>query len=97
MEPELKPARFWNPALAPLLLGLVIAIYLAVFIGLEYQRYFWLELEETGDSAADIQTLWSVLHGSFYTTTVHDFLKPVAHNVLGDQLCFTSCSICPSG
>jgi uncharacterized membrane protein len=89
MDSQPKPAISRSPALAPLLLGMVIAIYAAVFVSLEYQRYFWLEFEETGDSAADIQILWSVLHGSFYTTTVQDFLKPVPHNVLGDQLCFT--------
>jgi uncharacterized membrane protein len=72
-----------------LVLIAIMAAYCILFIALEYRRYIYLEVWFPHDSAADFQTMWSALHGQFFTSTIHEYLKPVPHNVLGDQLCFT--------
>ena len=53
------------------------------------QRYLYFELYDINDTAANLQTVWSVVHGPFFTASVNAYLKPAPHNVLGDQLYFT--------
>jgi len=72
-----------------LILIAIMVLYCALFMTLEYRRYIYLEIWFPHDSAADFQTMWSVLYGNFFTSSIHDYLKAAPHNVLGDQLCFT--------
>lgn len=81
--------KAWKWSLPGQLLAVVIAAYVAVFLYLIHQRYIYLELYDVMDTATNMQTVWSVVHGPFFTATVNDYLKPVPHNVLGDQLYFT--------
>jgi uncharacterized membrane protein len=70
-------------------LGLIIAVYCVLFLHLVHQRYLYFELYDVADTATNIQTVWSLVHPPVFTATVAGYLKPVPHNVLGDQLYFT--------
>ena len=70
-------------------LALLMALYSALFIIFIHRRYLALELYFVADTGANIQALWSAVHGPFFTSTILDYLKPVPHNLLGDQLYFT--------
>lgn len=91
LSPE-QPNSFFGPhgkrRLPEILLGLLLVGYFVLFMALIHQRYLALELYDVNDTAANMQTVWSVVHGPFFTTTIQHYLQLKAHNVLGDQLYF---------
>lgn len=86
-KPDIMSALGGRRGLAGLAL-LMAAAFLA-FLLLVRQRYMALELVTTHDTATNIQAIWSAIHGSFFTSTIQEYLKPGPHNLLGDQLYFT--------